>query len=374
MMAGMDLRTPLPTLLSQTLVAFTIEADNEFERLVPHRTTKYGPGAGGGDLGRLPWLVSLAMWAHFLRHVDDEGTRADVLAQRTGLGRAELTCWLQRLSLWWGYLEIVPGANPLKPGPDWVARPTRGGRKAMEVWRGLPETIEARWARRYGRDEMSALRAGLERLGAQIAAESDAAWPEYLPILQYGLFSKAAAKKKEADEDDGAERTLTALLTRPLLAFAMEFEAGFPLSLAVCANLLRLVEEEGVATRELPRLSGVSSEALTMAMGLLKKRGAVKTATEKRRGKIAWLTEVGRGYKAAYLERVKQIEAQWKERWQTDELRGVLERLGDADETGRSRLMAALETRAGWRAEKRAAETLPHFPMVLHRGGFPDGS
>ena len=28
----------------------------------------------------------------------------------------------------------------------------------------------------------------------------------------------------------------------------------------------------------------------------------------------------------------------------------------------------------GWRAKVRAPETLPHHPMVLHRGGFPDGS
>jgi hypothetical protein len=28
----------------------------------------------------------------------------------------------------------------------------------------------------------------------------------------------------------------------------------------------------------------------------------------------------------------------------------------------------------GWRAPVRKAGTLPHYPMVLHRGGFPDGS
>jgi hypothetical protein len=28
----------------------------------------------------------------------------------------------------------------------------------------------------------------------------------------------------------------------------------------------------------------------------------------------------------------------------------------------------------GWRAAVRKPDTLPHFPMVLHRGGFPDGS
>jgi hypothetical protein len=28
----------------------------------------------------------------------------------------------------------------------------------------------------------------------------------------------------------------------------------------------------------------------------------------------------------------------------------------------------------GWRAKVPKAETLPSFPMVLHRGGYPDGS
>ena len=28
----------------------------------------------------------------------------------------------------------------------------------------------------------------------------------------------------------------------------------------------------------------------------------------------------------------------------------------------------------GWRASVRRPATLPHYPMVLHRGGFPDGS
>jgi len=28
----------------------------------------------------------------------------------------------------------------------------------------------------------------------------------------------------------------------------------------------------------------------------------------------------------------------------------------------------------GWRASVASREVLPHYPMVLHRGGFPDGS
>jgi hypothetical protein len=40
---------PLPALLSQALVAFTIELDNEFEHQMPHRTRNHGAtGVRGG--------------------------------------------------------------------------------------------------------------------------------------------------------------------------------------------------------------------------------------------------------------------------------------------------------------------------------------
>ena len=57
----------LPTLLSQALVAFTIEFDNEFEHRMPHRT-KDRLVRGGG-----PWLVSQAMWTNFMRFVPPDG-------------------------------------------------------------------------------------------------------------------------------------------------------------------------------------------------------------------------------------------------------------------------------------------------------------
>lgn len=61
---------PLSTQLSQVLVAFTIECDNEFERQMPHRTTTHGatPDAPGA-----PWLVSLVMYANCLQFLGDEG-------------------------------------------------------------------------------------------------------------------------------------------------------------------------------------------------------------------------------------------------------------------------------------------------------------
>jgi hypothetical protein len=48
-------RLSLSGLLSQVLVAFTIECDNEFERRMPHRTSSYGSTAGRGTPGWCRW-------------------------------------------------------------------------------------------------------------------------------------------------------------------------------------------------------------------------------------------------------------------------------------------------------------------------------
>ena len=79
----MDTRIPLPTLLSQALVAFTIEFDNEFEHQMPHTTT-WGPAAHSG-LG--PWLVSQAMWSNFMQFVSEDGVALRERAQPRQLER-----------------------------------------------------------------------------------------------------------------------------------------------------------------------------------------------------------------------------------------------------------------------------------------------
>ena len=53
-------------------------------------------------------------------------------------------------------------------------------------------------------------------------------------------------------------------------------------------------------------------------------------------------------------------------------LRQALESLAAGDPP---RLYAGLEPYPdGWRARVPPPATLPHFPMTLHRGGYPDGS
>ena len=45
---------PLPALLSRALVAFTIEFDNEFERRMPHRTSRGPASAAVSHRGGFP--------------------------------------------------------------------------------------------------------------------------------------------------------------------------------------------------------------------------------------------------------------------------------------------------------------------------------
>lgn len=90
---------PLSTLLSQTLVAFTIEFDNEFEHRVPHRTTIFG-STGGSRQG--PWLVSLAVWANCMQFVSAEGIMLGELRRRART-RTNLS-GMQR----WGYIIAAP--------------------------------------------------------------------------------------------------------------------------------------------------------------------------------------------------------------------------------------------------------------------------
>jgi hypothetical protein len=93
-----------------------------------------------------------------------------------------------------------------------------------------------------------------------------------------------------------------------LLAFAIDYERESGVSPAISANVLRLLDDDPVRVRDLPALSGVSKEAISMA------------------------TLVGR-------------------------LPTGLTPYPD-----------------GWRAAAGAPALLPHYPMVLHPGGFPDGS
>jgi methyltransferase (TIGR00027 family) len=365
----------LPALLSQALVAFTIEADNEAEHRLPHRTADYGISAQGSG----PWLVSLAMYENCLRFLDQPRTVAELRRlARTGTNLDGMRRW--------GYATI--SGTPIsasgrrkRPGQDALLRATPAGQLARGVWAPLPALIEDRWRERYGGPEIGRLRAAL----AVIAGQLDPGLPDCLPILGQGMYSRLLDQQSlgrpggPGDERDPLP--LHALLSRPLLAFAVEFERDSDLSLAISANVLRVLSAEGVRVRDLPLLSGVSKEAIAMAMRVLATRRLAVTDQDADGGrwKVARLTAKGIAAQRAYHEHLAGCEQRWQDRLDgpaLGDIRDVLTALAVPGEPGAEPpLFAALAPYPdGWRALARPPATLPEYPMVLHRGGYPDGS
>ena len=361
MMARMRLGLPLHSLLSQVLIAFTIEFDNEFEHQVPHRTTDFGSTPGAI---RPPFLLSMVMWVRFLRFIPEEGISVGALKQAWRANEKEMKNRLTRFSSWWGYVRIEGKA------PDLMIRPTAGGLKALQVWRGLTAAIERRWRKRIGTEAFDELVGALQ----PVADEVGTGLPGAMPILGYGLFSR---QEGEAGTEAG-ETSLPALLARTLLAYAMEFEGDSEVSLAIAANVLRFFEERAeVPIRELPTLACVSKEAIAMATGFLEKRGFA-TVKSQARTKFLALTPEGQGEAGEYAKRVAAIEERWRANAgnkPVDRLRRALEKITDDRDSEESPLRLAVKPYPdGWRAQVPAPAGLAHFPMVLHRGGFPDGS
>jgi methyltransferase (TIGR00027 family) len=369
---------PLSALLSAALVAFTIEADNEAEHQLPHRTTNGGLSAGA--TAGAPWLTSLLMWANCLRHLPDKGITVAELRRRARTGTN--LDGMRR----WRYVSYTPDPSQgngqgKRPEPDAIVTPTAAGRHAREVWQAATEETEARWRIRFGPDAVDGLRAALTELVARL----DPALPDCLPVLGYGLRStkRGDPPAVPADVQDPADcrgttaLPLWALLSKPLLAFALEYERAPGPSLAVSANVLRMLTEGGVRTRDIPALAGISKESVAMAVGLLAEGGLATEGPDAdgSRFKVTRLTVAGTAARDAYPARTADIEADWRARFgagRVEAVRAALEPLTAGDPPP---LFAALEPYPdNWRARVKPAVVLPHYPMTLHRGGFPDGA
>src|SRR5690349_9412989 len=366
---------PLSALLSQALVAYTIEFDNEAERRLPHRTTSHG-ASGPGDGAPAPWLVSLAMWENCMRYITGEPTTVGDLEARARTGTN--LDGMRR----WGYLTIDGTARKVhsaRPGPAAVLRATAGGLRAREVWRPLPGFIEQRWRDRLGADQLSRLRDPLISMVSRL----DPGLPDCLPILGPALLSQGPDPRLPPRPDGTAPEALplSALLSRALLAFALEYEREAGLALAVAANVLRVLGSEGTRLRDLPALTGTSKESVRWALGILTRGdlAAEEPDPAASRGKVARLTPEGLGAQHLYHELTGTIERRWHDRFTPDvtgALRASLEPLTVSQSPGQPPvLFGGIEPYPdNWRASVRRPATLPHFPMVLHRGGYPDGS
>lgn len=371
-------RLPLFTLLSFVLVAFTIELDNEAEHRIAHFTTK---SLGAGKVPSGVWLTSLVMYLNCMKYVPEEGIRLGELYDRARTP-TNLAGMLR-----WGYVTLAPAAGDTRkrvPELDQIVRASQKGMNAKRTWEPLFAEIERRWEARFGKREIDELRAALR----DVAAKLDGDLPDCMTILHYALVAHAPQKPRQYGAVTPVnELPLVSLVARVLNAFSFEFDERSGVSLAIGANILRVLDEQhGVALRDMPAVSGVSKESIAMAMGILKKHKLVaeEAIPGAKTGKQVRLTPAGTEIKHRARQLVETMEAEWRARIgdaAIHRLRAALETIARAegaepDENGNALLIyAGLRAHEdNWRAGTKAAKTLPHFPMVLHRGGYPDGA
>jgi hypothetical protein len=339
---------PLSTLLSWAWIAFAIEADNAFE------------ATGSARAGRL-FRISMPMWANGLRFISEEGiTVGDLRA------RARAACNIGGLERW-GWITVGAAGAGRRDGygshrgvkGDTVLHPTRAGAYARRLWPQVVSDVEQRWRARFGAGVADSLRDGLLPFAGQMPSSP----PEV--HVSDGFFAHVTTGP-EAGED----LSLAGLLGQALTALTLEHEQGSTVSLAVAANVLRVIGDQVAPIRDLPRLSGVSKEAIAMATGYLGRRKLAGLGP----GRLITLTAAGRAALEDYRARAARHDEPG--------LRALLE----AIVLQRDALAEGLGPPEGcWRAEKPyLAQTqrmladptaaLPWHPMVLHRGGWPDGS
>jgi DNA-binding MarR family transcriptional regulator len=332
---GADSRRPISALLSQVLVAFTVELDNEFEL----RMQRLGfPG------GRL----SLAVWLNLLRFVGDSPISVADLAKQSLFEQTEIKSVLGCLErwrfVWLDAPETDKNATPISQEmtrrglrEDWgsgrsihsrtTVQLTPMGIHAREVWEPLPKAIEDRWRKRFGDEEANDLRESLECIQNQFALELPQGFVD-IRWRNHAFPSRTGGP--------GPKLPLPALFSQLLLAFASEFEPRSDAPLAQCANTIRVLGEEPTPEAELPRLTGCSPENCGFGWQL-KPFVAVGPDPKAKRGKALRLTPRGLLAQQQYHRLTAEIEQGWEQRFgqqHVEALRNALLKLFDLEGTG----------------------------------------
>jgi hypothetical protein len=204
---------PLSALLSQVLVAYTIEFDNEFERQT------------GTNL-------SLVVWSNLMRFCTPEGVSIRALADHSLAPVERLKTQLGCLERW-GFVVLQPGkrdgwgsARGMKN--DWIVRPSERGVRAINTWPSLFKWIESRWQTRFGNPTLRRLCDHLQTIANRIEYELPQALPATWLQGESEPYPPRTSKPQPLD--------LSTLLAQVLLQFRLEFDRESPTALALCAK------------------------------------------------------------------------------------------------------------------------------------------
>lgn len=349
----------LDTLLSQVLVAYTIEMDNEWER---HLLESKRPRI---------FLLSLVMWANYLRLIPPEGIPAGRLEEL-----AQHKVDLNGLTRWRYATVEPPEERPKAPRREWIVHLTDDGVFACDLWEPLPDLIEQRWRERYGTKEIGRLEMALQAL---IDRFDDRPTPLYLPDVTSRNEMFTIPPPAIGTSSTGP-RPLFALISRALLEFTIDFEAESGVSLPIAANTLRVLGAEPTPVRDLPEHAGVSKEGTAQALTVLGRHDLVIVdPVPDGRGKQVRLTPKGLTAQAEYHDRLDEVESIWRSSFGDGPVeslaRTLMAMVGDTDNLTNSPLAVAVAPPPGlWRASRPPPNSLPFHPMVIGRGGWPDAS
>lgn len=351
---------PLPTTLSQLLIAFTIEHDNEWE-------IRYWINANPA-----PLRTSLVMWANFVRFLDKGGITVEEISRKAGYPPSKVHPDLAGM-IRWRYVT-VDSKNPKKPKLTDTIQPTIRATEATQAWIPLVAEIEERWVERFGAAHVNRLKQAL----IPIIAAFDRPLLHYFPVLNHrnGMWT---LDPHEPECDPPQKLALPYLLSQVHHLFTLEAERNSDISLAIRSNVLRVVDLKLIDKKALPQPSGISKEALSMSINWLIKKGyMVEEPLPLGRGKAVRLTGQGKAEKGRYSEIIDGVAQTWRAMGladQLDELRSALVPFVAHGSGPESQLFQGLTATPGlWRAEIPKRAVLPHHPMVLYRGGWPDGS
>ena len=332
----------------------TIGLDNELEQRMAHMTNL---GRRRGLSAEGPWLVSWSTWANLLRFIPPAGISLQDLRRCPGVSEQHLGGKNPGV-IRWGYVTLSGG----------VVRPTSRLLEASEtIFPLLPDLVETKWADHLGARKVDQLKEVLGELLCQVDQEL----PHYLPQVDNLMWTRwgPSASREEAIGD----LKLVDRLAQALLLYTLEHESVSEIPLTMAANLVRVIAEEGIPKADLVRRSGISKEAMAFLAGWRQRpRLSVESA-----GAVT-LTEAGHRAKTDYETLTRTIEQSWAKHFGagvTGRLRSALEQVVVDTTLACSPLAQLVKAPEGcWRSWVKAPETLPHFPMILHRGGYPDGA
>ena len=368
---------PLPTLLSQALVAHTIELDNEAEHQLPHRTTRQQDPDTERDG---PWLVSFALYANVLQYVDADDVTVAALRARARTKQLLLGGLLR-----WGYIILTPPAGqPLRKPPqdDATVRARQAGLRAREVWSPLSALVDDRWRRRLGAPVIDRLDRALRAVFDALSIEP----PAYLPVIhptQGGKVDAApAARRHDGRTHRGSQRAARCRRSSAgsCTPSRSTSRRSARISLAISANTLRVLDASGTRLGDLPRsdrrVPGGQRHVRRMAGTPRLRRdraghhgapGQGRPADAERREGTAEVPPGPARHGGVLADQVR--------RGRHGRPPGCARGHRGRRDVRASPLAPGLVPYPdNWRARVRRPEILPHHPMVLHRGGYPDGS